>query len=216
MPLKPGSDAWYSFDFGPVHFLFYSTENEFSVESPQYRFIEEDLKSVDRTRTPWVIVGGHRPIYVSSTYQHWPDGDYDVAMALRLSLEPLFYKYKVDLTLHGHHHSYQRTCPMYREECLGYRDDGTAKGPVHIVIGHAGAGLSVNVQPVQPPYFKKVVVEHGYSRAFANSSHFHLEVLYDRDQSLMDTVTLVKPDDWESAWSYPWSGPKVDDVTSIV
>ena len=61
---------------------------------------------------------------------------------------------QVDLTWHGHHHSYQRTCPVYSDECKGYREDGTAKAPIHLVIGNAGADLCHNVQPVQPSYFE--------------------------------------------------------------
>lgn len=165
-----------------------------------HRFIEEDLKSVNRSKTPWLIVGGHRPIYIDSVYAHWPDGDLEVAFALKQALEPLFYKYKVDLTWHGHHHSYQRTCPVYREQCLGYREDGTARGPVHMVIGHAGADLCYDIQPRRPPYFEKVIVEHGYARIFANGTELRTDVLYDRDQTMMDSITLRKPADWQSAW----------------
>ena len=51
-------------------------------------------------------------------------------------------KYKVDLALWGHHHSYQRTCPVYQEKCT----DGA---PIHIVIGMGGQGLSTNVEYVR-------------------------------------------------------------------
>ena len=27
-----------------------------------------DLASVDRSKTPWIIFGGHRPMYISSNY----------------------------------------------------------------------------------------------------------------------------------------------------
>lgn len=53
------------------------------------------MKLVNRDNTPWLIVGGHRPMYISSTYRHWPDGDVEVSLALKAALEPLFYKYKV-------------------------------------------------------------------------------------------------------------------------
>lgn len=201
MPVSSEDEPWYSFDFGPIHFLEYSTEHDFSIGSAQYRFINEDLKSVNRSKTPWIIVGGHRPIYIDSIFARWPDGDLEVAFALKQALEPLFYKYKVDLTWHGHHHSYQRTCPVYREQCMGYREDGTARAPVHMVIGHAGAGLCYNIQPRRPPYFEKVIIEHGYSRIFANGTRLHMEVLYDRDQRLMDSLTLQKPEDWRDAWN---------------
>ena len=35
-----------------------------------------------------------------------------MAKELRGSLEELLAAYSVDLTLHGHHHSYQRSCPL--------------------------------------------------------------------------------------------------------
>jgi len=140
-------------------------------------------------------------MYIDSIYANWPDGDLEVSLALKADLEPLFYKYKVDLTWHGHHHSYQRTCPVYGDFCYGYREDGTARAPVHMVIGHAGAGLCFDIQPIKPLYFEKVIVAHGYSRVFANGTYLHMEVLYDKDQSLMDTVTLLKPAGWEEAWA---------------
>jgi hypothetical protein len=89
---------------------------------------------------------------------------------------------QVDLTLHGHHHSYQRTCPVLDNRCqdLEQQQDHTlpqhssssnrdarsfssrrrqggptrvihdAAAPVHLVIGHAGAELSLNVD-LNPP-----------------------------------------------------------------
>jgi len=92
----------------------------------------------------------------------------------------LFVCPQVDLTLHGHHHSYQRTCPVIAGKCqgpgptfaqlssnssssgsnAGYKGRSVRGGssavyvdaaaPVHLVIGNAGAELSLNVEP-QPP-----------------------------------------------------------------
>ena len=31
------------------------------------------------------------------------------------------------MTWHGHHHSYQRTCPVVAESCVGYHSNGAAK-----------------------------------------------------------------------------------------
>ena len=48
-----------------VHFIMMSTEHDMGKGSKQYTWLENDLKSVDRSKTPWVILGGHRPMYTS-------------------------------------------------------------------------------------------------------------------------------------------------------
>ena len=48
-----------------VHMIMLSFEHDFRPGSPQYVWLENDLKNVDRTKTPFVMVGGHRPMYCS-------------------------------------------------------------------------------------------------------------------------------------------------------
>ena len=55
----------YSYDYGMVHMVMLSTEHDYRPGSPQYQWLENDLKSVDRSKTPFVMVGGHRPMYCS-------------------------------------------------------------------------------------------------------------------------------------------------------
>ena len=55
----------YSFDYGSVHFVMMSTEHDYRKGSRQYTWLEKDLKSVDRNKTPWLVLGGHRPMYSS-------------------------------------------------------------------------------------------------------------------------------------------------------
>jgi hypothetical protein len=59
-------------------------------------------------------------MYIDSTYEGPQDSDQTVAAELRESLENLLAAHSVDLTLHGHHHSYQRSCPLLSGECVGY------------------------------------------------------------------------------------------------
>lgn len=54
-----------------------------------------DLAAVDRSRTPWLVVGGHRPIYIASTFNMPEQGDQPVAKDLRAAFEEAFIKYKV-------------------------------------------------------------------------------------------------------------------------
>ena len=59
----------------------------------QYQWLAKDLASVDRTKTPWVIAMGHRPMYSSgvSSYQK----------ILREAFESLMLQYEVDAYLSG-------------------------------------------------------------------------------------------------------------------
>jgi hypothetical protein len=107
-PLPPNGIFWYSFDFGPIHFTIFSSEHNFTRGSTQYAWLRQDLHAVNRTRTPWLVVSSHRPLYTSEKY---PD-DLVVVEHLRAELEPLFLNARVDLYLAGHYHSYERTCPL--------------------------------------------------------------------------------------------------------
>ena len=56
----------YSYDYGLVHYIMMSTEHNFEPGSRQYMWLENDLKKIDRKKTPWVILGGHRAMYASA------------------------------------------------------------------------------------------------------------------------------------------------------
>ncbi len=60
----------------------------------QYQWLAQDLASVDRTKTPWLIVMTHRPMYSSqvSSYQ----------AAIRTAFQPLLLQYGVDAYLSGY------------------------------------------------------------------------------------------------------------------
>lgn len=51
-------NLWYSFDYGPIHFLAMSGEHNFTVGSFQSDYLIADLELVNRTLTPWVVVVG--------------------------------------------------------------------------------------------------------------------------------------------------------------
>ena len=58
------------------------------------------------------------------------------------SISVLFLQeYEVDLALWSYHHSYQRTCPVYRGNCV----PPGSKGTIHLVVGTGGAQLERNI-----------------------------------------------------------------------
>ena len=100
------NNLFHSFDVGGVHFAAFSTEHDYSTDSPQVAWLRKDLAAVDRKVTPWVVVYGHKPLYCST------DDYYDCKVSgpqhIAPSIEPLLKAYHVDLYLAGHLHNYVR------------------------------------------------------------------------------------------------------------
>jgi hypothetical protein len=171
---------WYSFDVGPLHIIYYSTEHDFRFTSPQYAWLEQDLRSVDRSRTPWVIVGSHRPMYASET-----DEPLDfIKIMLQFYLESLFYKYHVDVNLFAHKHSYERTCSMYQERCV-------SDGITHVLIGMAGQDIDGGeYSGAEWSMYRDQ--EYGYSQIWANRTYLHFTYYHNDNDALADQFVLKK------------------------
>eukprot|EP00002_Diphylleia_rotans_P000513 TRINITY_DN1026_c0_g1_i1.p1 TRINITY_DN1026_c0_g1~~TRINITY_DN1026_c0_g1_i1.p1 ORF type:complete len:583 (-),score=112.84 TRINITY_DN1026_c0_g1_i1:288-2036(-) len=171
---------WYSFNYGNVHIIQFSTEHDFLPGSPMYQWLESDLLAVNRSITPWVIVTGHRPMYNSEKYLD----DFRVAENMQIALEDLFVNHGVDLLLYGHYHSYERTCRVYRNKC-------DPKGLIHITVGSAGAGLDTagyfNVE-----WSEYAAQEHGYSRLYVDNRLLRMDFVRNRDNVVADSLVLTK------------------------
>ena len=181
MPESGNQPWWYSFENGLVHFTVLSTEHNFTRGSPQYAWFENDLNSVDRLRTPWLIINCHRPFYSSERYI----ADYNVSIHLRHSLEPLFREHGVDLVIQGHYHSYERTCRVYQERCV---NDGT----MYVTVGAAGFDLDgAGTWPVQ--WSSHYEAEYGYGRAtVANTTALLWQFVRNSDKQVSDSVWLTR------------------------
>lgn len=204
MPQAGVDKPWYSFEMGPVHFLVISMEHDFTPGSEQYRFMDADLAAVDRTFTPWVVVAGHRPMYLSIVPRRWYGSYYSVSIELQHHLEPLLMKHKVDMMWGGHHHSYHRSCPVYKQKCVGVTENGsTALAPTHFVFGNAGRHLYTDL--AKTDFGEVGFAKFGYMRAQATGTRFHLEMVSTEDGSIMDAHTLTKEPGWEADWDDYWS-----------
>lgn len=67
-----------------------------SFTADQYKWLEQDLANVDRSRTPWLVAVWHPPWY--STYK----AHYREAECMRVAMEELLYSYGVDIVFNGH------------------------------------------------------------------------------------------------------------------
>ncbi|MGM0578838.1 MAG: metallophosphoesterase [Myxococcota bacterium] len=110
--VEGASERWYSFDWGPVHFVALDTER---VGPAQAAWLEEDLAADDH---PWTVVYTHEPPYSS--------GYHGSNHEVREWLAPILERHGVDLVLAGHDHHYERTVPI--------------GGVVYVVTGGGGRG----------------------------------------------------------------------------
>jgi hypothetical protein len=184
------SGLWYSFNFGPIHFTVMSSEHNFLPGSDQYIWLENDLKSVNRDVTPWLIMTGHRTPYTSVN----PYGEEQMILHLRATYEPLFQKYNVDAGFWGHFHHYERFCPMYNGTC---KNPGEA--PVHVVVGNAGNSYQSPYLEIpnanhydQPEWVPFRTANFGFGRFIANQTHFRWEMIGDMSGTVHDYYTLTK------------------------
>ncbi|RCV32180.1 hypothetical protein SETIT_6G237200v2 [Setaria italica] len=190
-------NLYYSFDAGVVHFVYMSTETDFTQGSDQYNFIKADLEHVNQSRTPYIVFQGHRPMYTSSNETK------DTAHREQMiqHLEPLFVKHNVTLALWGHIHRYERFCPMKNYQCLNTSSRFVFPGaPAHVVIGMAGQDHQPSWEPrpdhpnvpifPQPQRSMYRGGEFGYTKLVATREKLILTYTGNHDGQVHDKVEI--------------------------
>jgi len=200
-------------NYGNVHFISYSTETSFPGApfgdednfQNELAWLENDLIQANQNRksTPWIIVIGHRPIY-SSCKGYSEDGipvdnliPPSNSYTLQQVFEDMFYKYRVDLLLNGHVHSYERNYPAYRNKRTG--DYTNPPSPFNIVIGCAGnmEGLENKDEhdwnDPQPEWSAhRYGSDFGYGiLTVSNNTHLNWKFFRAQDGGLEDSVDVV-------------------------
>jgi hypothetical protein len=210
MPWKSIDTPWFSYNVGPVHICGMSTEHDFFVGSEQYAWIANDLRSVDRSKTPWIIFGGHRPMYIDSTYGEGWSSDGVVMDMLIDNIEPLLLEARVDVAVWGHNHVMQRFCLLRNRSCTQHshmEQDAAAGGQVsvfdvreysgvlHLVLGAAGAAFTRNVHMPWLPMTENAFYEFGYGRFTVQGNETLLWQWLDNEQPagmVRDAVLLQR------------------------
>jgi hypothetical protein len=201
---------YWSYNIGNVHMVGIGTEVDYSTGSEQLVWLENDLANVDRSVTPWVIVGGHRPGLIDSGYG--PDCVTRCAytpevMTLTQFVEPLLVKYGVDIVLWAHSHDYQRQCAAYKFQCVQrsrYVDalDSFVQfdppAPIHFSIGSAGAGYTP-YNHYNTSFTERDNHVFGFSMISAyNASHLKFVMIdangTNRDGDIFDSLWIINND----------------------
>ena len=186
-PVGSADDGWYSFEQGPLHVVMVHTELSSKMGSRQHTFVAADLAAVDRAKTPWVILLGHRQMYAGNATA--PENDLG-------DLEPLMVRHKVDVAFFGHMHYAQRSCPMVNATCVTTKDAAGYDAPIHAIIGNAGQGLfSFPAQRAEWSVYQGK--EWGFSHmAIHNATHltldFYADAPLDATAPLHHSVTIER------------------------
>ena len=121
-------ERYYSFDYGPVHFVVLDTERAFmdlTRRQTQLQWLASDLSS---SPLPWKIALFHKPPY-SSGFEHGSE------LTVRQAFTPLFEAHGVQMAVTGHDHGFERSVP-WREST-----DRTKQAVTYIVTGGGGSRL---------------------------------------------------------------------------
>ncbi|KAK4800766.1 hypothetical protein SAY86_021253 [Trapa natans] len=157
------SNLYYSFDVAGAHVVMLASYAEFEPGSPQYKWLEADLARVDRRITPWLVALLHAPWY-NTNLAHQGEGE-----SMRVAMEELLFKARVDVVFAGHVHAYERFTRIFD-------DEGNACGPVYVTIGDGGnrEGLALSFKSPSSPLslFREPSFGHGRLRIF-NGTHAH-------------------------------------------
>lgn len=172
---KSTSPLWYAIRIASAHIIVLSSYSAYGKYTPQWVWLRNEMKRVDRKLTPWLIVLMHAPLYNSNT-AHYMEGE-----GMRAEFEPWFLKYKVDIVFAGHVHAYERS---HRISNVGSNilngprvpaQDKSA--PVYITIGDGGniEGLAGIYTEPQPDYSAFREASYGHALLeIKNSSYAHL------------------------------------------
>jgi len=182
---------WFGIDYGIAHFTFMSTEHSYDPGSSQYIWLEKELASVNRTRTPWLFLTGHRPIYSSDKSEqdsHWPGAHF------QQTIEPLMLKYNVDAYFCGHMHMYERIHPVRNGTVVQtgnvYHNPGA---PMHVVQGTSGIFEDTKFVDPQPAWSAVRAGKLGYGRMhIENRTHMFYEFMYLQTNKAYDSFWITK------------------------
>ncbi|MBA0597851.1 bifunctional purple acid phosphatase 26 isoform X1 [Gossypium raimondii] len=160
---RSNNPLWYAIRRVSAHIIVLSSYSPHVKYTPQWLWLRDELKRVDRKKTPWLIILMHVPIY-NSNQAHFMEGE-----SMRAVFERWFVRHRVDFIFAGHVHAYERS---YRISNIrynvssGYRYPVPNKSaPVYVTVGDGGnqEGLAGRFQDPQPEYSAFREASYGHS-----------------------------------------------------
>lgn len=152
---------YWSFDYGPAHFIIVDQYSDYKPGSAQLTWIENDLASSSK---PWKFIFLHEP--------GWSAGSHANNTSVQNYIHPLCEQYDVPIVFAGHNHYYARA---------------VVNGIQHITTGGGGAPLYIP----DPDYANVVAtaMDHHYCNVEINRDTLHFTALKP-DSTILDKFTL--------------------------
>jgi 3',5'-cyclic AMP phosphodiesterase CpdA len=127
-PFNMNGQPYYTYKRGNVQFFVLDTNY---MKPEQVSWLQKELQN---SRADWKICYFHHPLYSSGSF-------HGASTELRLSLEPLFVKYGVQVVFAGHEHVYERTKPQngityFTEGAAGELRKGNLKKTTLTAVGY--------------------------------------------------------------------------------
>jgi hypothetical protein len=166
------SDRYWSFTYGPVHFLVMDQYVSYAPGSLQLTWLEDELAASTK---PWKIVYLHEP--------GWSAGGHGNNASVQQYIQPLCEAYGVKILLAGHNHYYARC---------------TYNGVQHITTG--GGGAPLRTPDPSEPYVRFCAEAHHFCKVEIRGRSLKLtavrpdgSVLDEFRENLLVRVTALDP-----------------------
>ena len=181
-----GRPLYYSFDWGPVHFVALDSNQPLvdaaSGQGAMLQWLEQDLRNA---RSQWVVAFFHHTPFPIS----WHQGDPNCQLAQQ-DITPILERYGVHLVLNGHEHLYMRTKPRRN----GVFQD-TGWGTVYVTTGGGGYAL---YPAGSAPFVASAVSASHYLRLDVAGTQMRVQAIGDQGQ-ILDDFTLRSDTELDAA-----------------
>ena len=180
------SQLYYSFDWGPVHFVALDSNQPLvdaaSGRGAMLQWLEQDLRNA---RSQWVVAYFHHTPFPIS----WHQGDPNCQLAQQ-DIAPILERYGVHLVLNGHEHLYMRTKPRRNGV---FQDAGW--GTVYVTTG--GGGYALYPAGSAPFVAYALSISH-YLRVDVAGAEMRVQAVGDQGQ-IIDEFTLRSDTELDAA-----------------
>ena len=176
---------FYSIDYENIHFIILSSDLDYTKDSEQRKFLENDLKMANNNPDiKWKIVLIHKPMIYKDYYVK-NDPSLTNGIALAEGLQPVLDAYDVDMIISGHVHLYERSFPLKFNNVITSNEKTSyidPDGAIHVIVGTAGADKHHNQYP--QTFENWAVVKNPDVYGF-----FNLRIPEDKDKLIFEFIT---------------------------